>query len=87
MMYYRGIWHALRTITHEEGVFGLYKGLGATLLVWFDLNSGSVNNTFIFVLFGVHLTAFLCLMQGVGPNIAISFSVYESLRSSWQLHR
>ncbi|EXC19375.1 Mitochondrial substrate carrier family protein B [Morus notabilis] len=55
-MYYRGIWHALRTISCEEGIFGLYKGLGATLL-------------------------------GVGPNIAISFSVYESLRSSWQSHR
>lgn len=55
-MYYRGIWHALRTISCDEGIFGLYKGLGATLL-------------------------------GVGPNIAISFSAYESLRSSWQLHR
>ncbi|KAF4395657.1 uncharacterized protein LOC133030564 isoform X1 [Cannabis sativa] len=56
MIYYRGIGHALRTITSEEGILGLYKGLGATLL-------------------------------GVGPNIALSFSVYESLRSYWQLHR
>lgn len=31
--YYQGIWHALRTICRDEGVFGLYKGLGATLLV------------------------------------------------------
>lgn len=54
--YYRGIWHALRTISREEGLLGLYKGLGATLL-------------------------------GVGPSIAISFSVYETLRSSWQLQR
>ncbi|GAB4831851.1 hypothetical protein Ancab_005866 [Ancistrocladus abbreviatus] len=54
--YYRGIWHALHTISKEEGVFGLYKGLGATLL-------------------------------SVGPNIAISFSVYETLRSQWQLNR
>ncbi|KAL9388804.1 hypothetical protein Peur_017409 [Populus x canadensis] len=56
VIYYRGIWHALQTISREESVFGLYKGLGATLL-------------------------------GVGPSIAISFSVYESLRSFWQLHR
>ncbi|KAG6760165.1 hypothetical protein D5086_020603 [Populus alba] len=56
VIYYRGIWHALQTISREESVFGLYKGLGATLL-------------------------------GVGPSIAISFSVYESLRSYWQLHR
>lgn len=33
VIYYRGIWHALRTISKEEGVFGLYKGLRATLLV------------------------------------------------------
>ncbi|XP_038678872.1 mitochondrial substrate carrier family protein B-like isoform X2 [Tripterygium wilfordii] len=56
VMYYRGIWHALQTIRREEGVLGLYKGLGATLL-------------------------------GVGPNLAISFSVYECLRSLWQSNR
>uniref|UniRef100_A0A2P2LDJ7 Mitochondrial substrate carrier family protein B-like n=2 Tax=Rhizophora mucronata TaxID=61149 RepID=A0A2P2LDJ7_RHIMU len=56
VMYYRGIGHALQTITRDEGVLGLYKGLGATLL-------------------------------GVGPNIAISFSVYETLRSFWQSNR
>ncbi|XP_076923654.1 uncharacterized protein LOC143585854 [Bidens hawaiensis] len=56
VIYYKGIWHALRTISHEEGVFGLYKGLGACLL-------------------------------GVGPNLAISFSVYDTARSYWQLHR
>ncbi|KAF7132217.1 hypothetical protein RHSIM_Rhsim09G0169600 [Rhododendron simsii] len=54
--YYRGIWHALRTITREEGASGLYKGLGATLL-------------------------------GVGPNLAISFSVYDSLRTYWKSQR
>lgn len=54
--YYRGIWHALSTITREEGIFGLYKGLGACLL-------------------------------GVGPNLAISFSVYDTVRSYWQLQR
>ncbi|KAI3772698.1 hypothetical protein L6452_03890 [Arctium lappa] len=55
-IYYQGIRHALSTICREEGVFGLYKGLGATLL-------------------------------GVGPSIAISFSVYESLRSYWKSQR
>ncbi|KAL9998251.1 putative mitochondrial carrier domain superfamily [Helianthus debilis subsp. tardiflorus] len=48
--------HALRTISREEGIFGLYKGLSACL-------------------------------SGVGPNLAISFSVYGTARSYWQLHR
>ncbi|KAK9283054.1 hypothetical protein L1049_011282 [Liquidambar formosana] len=56
VIYYRGIWHALRIISREEGILGLYKGLGATLL-------------------------------GVGPSLAISFSVYDTLRSSWQSQR
>ena len=30
--YYTGIAHALRTITRDEGMLGLYRGLGATLL-------------------------------------------------------
>lgn len=55
-MYYRGIWHTINTICRDEGFFGLYKGLGATLL-------------------------------GVGPSIAMSFSVYEALRSYWRFHR
>ncbi|RAL52357.1 unnamed protein product [Cuscuta campestris] len=55
-MYYQGISHAISTICRDEGFFGLYKGLGATLL-------------------------------SVGPSIAISFSVYESLRSHWLAHR
>lgn len=55
-IYYQGIWHALRTICRDESFFGLYKGLGATLL-------------------------------GVGPSIAISFSVYETLRSYWHSQR
>lgn len=55
-IYYQGIWHAVRTICRDEGFFGLYKGLGATLL-------------------------------GVGPSIAISFSVYETLRSYWRSQR
>ncbi|XP_042512764.1 mitochondrial substrate carrier family protein B-like [Macadamia integrifolia] len=54
--YYKGIWHALRMISRDEGALGLYKGLGATLL-------------------------------GVGPSIAISFAVYETLRSVWQSQR
>ncbi|CAH9087626.1 unnamed protein product [Cuscuta europaea] len=55
-IYYQGISHAIHTICRDEGFFGLYKGLGATLL-------------------------------SVGPSIAISFSVYESLRSQWLAHR
>ncbi len=30
--YYTGIAHALRTIARDEGLLGLYRGLGATLL-------------------------------------------------------
>ncbi|CAM8963308.1 unnamed protein product [Rhodiola kirilowii] len=56
VIYYKGISHAFQTICKEEGILGLYKGLGATLL-------------------------------GVGPSIAISFSVYEALRSTWLAHR
>ncbi|RYR46289.1 hypothetical protein Ahy_A07g032024 isoform A [Arachis hypogaea] len=54
--YYSGIFNALQTISKEEGIFGLYKGLGTTLLT-------------------------------VGPSIAISFTVYESMRSYWQSNR
>ncbi|KAF3433623.1 hypothetical protein FNV43_RR24726 [Rhamnella rubrinervis] len=32
VMYYRGFCHALQTICRDEGIFGLYKGLGTTLL-------------------------------------------------------
>uniref|UniRef100_A0A0C9RP14 TSA: Wollemia nobilis Ref_Wollemi_Transcript_6983_2572 transcribed RNA sequence n=1 Tax=Wollemia nobilis TaxID=56998 RepID=A0A0C9RP14_9CONI len=56
VMYYRGITHSLYTILKDEGIKGLYKGLGATLL-------------------------------GVGPNIAISFCAYETLRSFWEFKR
>ncbi|KAL8539118.1 hypothetical protein ACS0TY_000926 [Phlomoides rotata] len=56
VIYYKGICHALHTISKEEGFLGLYKGLGAALL-------------------------------GVGPNLAISFSVYDTARSYWQLQR
>jgi hypothetical protein len=31
--YYKGIGHALGTIAKDEGLRGLYKGMGATLLV------------------------------------------------------
>lgn len=55
-IYYQGIGHALRTICRDEGFFGLYKGMGATLL-------------------------------GVGPSIAISFSVYEAIRTYWHSKR
>ncbi|CAN1135113.1 Mitochondrial substrate carrier family protein B [Linum perenne] len=55
-LYYRGIWHSFHTICKEEGFFGLYKGLGPTLL-------------------------------GVGPNLAIGFCVYESLKSFWETER
>ncbi|XP_074569976.1 uncharacterized protein LOC141826614 [Curcuma longa] len=55
-MYYKGISHALYAISRDEGIRGLYKGLGATLL-------------------------------GVGPNIAISYAAYETLRSQWQSER
>lgn len=54
--YYKGIGHALGTIRRDEGLKGLYKGMGATLL-------------------------------GVGPNIAINFCVYDTLKSFWNVRR
>lgn len=33
VMYYKGISHALATIARDEGLRGLYKGMGATLMV------------------------------------------------------
>lgn len=32
VIYYTGIWHTLRTISTDEGILGLYKGLGTTLV-------------------------------------------------------
>ncbi|KAJ0984048.1 hypothetical protein J5N97_002404 [Dioscorea zingiberensis] len=55
-VYYRGMSHALYAICRDEGVRGLYKGLGATLL-------------------------------GVGPSLAISFSVYDTSKSRWRSER
>lgn len=52
--YYKGVWGTLGRIVRDEGVLGLYKGMGATLL-------------------------------GVGPNIAINFCVYETLKARWLL--
>ena len=36
---------------------------------------------------GLIATVILGMMQGVGPSIAISFTVYEALRSSWRTQR
>lgn len=80
--YYNGIFHAVSTICIDEGVKGLYKGLGATLLVGHE-----PFNYITFDLFNVGSPLILLELQGVGPSIAISFSVYESLRSHWQMER
>ncbi|CAI7877014.1 unnamed protein product [Closterium sp. NIES-53] len=50
--YYKGIVGTLSTIVRDEGLLGLYKGMGATLL-------------------------------GVGPNLAINFCVYETVKANW----
>ena len=84
VIYYRGILHSFNTICKEEGFLGLYKGLGATLLVSFAVLS-LIRYRFILVtLFNILL---FLVMQGVGLSIAISFSVYESRRSFWQSRR
>lgn len=84
VMYYRGIWHALCTISKEEGASGLYKGLGATLLVHY-----MVFNPFLpdYLFHSVVWLLNLLMMQGVGPNLAISFSAYDTARTLWQSHR
>lgn len=43
VMYYKGISHALRTISRDEGILGLYKGLGATLLVCLSVTFSSID--------------------------------------------
>eukprot|EP00803_Ostreobium_quekettii_P003345 evm.model.scf_362EXC.13 EVM.evm.TU.scf_362EXC.13 scf_362EXC:76176-79333(-) len=50
--YYSGIIPTLQKIIRDEGVLGMYKGLGATLLQ-------------------------------VGPNLALNYCCYETLRSYW----
>lgn len=84
-MYYRGIWHAFHTICREEGFLGLYKGLGASLLVqlWFKCLYLQLHE----VAYYLPVFSASSVLQGVGPSIAISFSVYESLRSFWQSQR
>ncbi|KAJ7547481.1 hypothetical protein O6H91_08G088000 [Diphasiastrum complanatum] len=54
--YYNGIIHTLITISRDEGLKGIYRGMGTTLL-------------------------------GVGPNIAINFAAYETLKSTWLSQR
>ncbi|CAL2268204.1 unnamed protein product [Prunus armeniaca] len=83
-LYYRGIGHAFHTICREEGFLGLYKGLGATLLVCFIMNLHILR---CFILLTLISIWFILVAQGVGPSIAISFSVYEALRSFWQSER
>ncbi|KAK3445190.1 hypothetical protein EUGRSUZ_B02725 [Eucalyptus grandis] len=84
-VYYRGIWHAFNTICREEGFLGLYRGLGATLLVrlWFKCLYLQIRE----VTYYLPVYPASSVLQGVGPSIAISFSVYESLRSFWQYQR
>ncbi|KAK4796146.1 hypothetical protein SAY86_028472 [Trapa natans] len=84
-VYYRGLFHAFHTIYKEECIFGLYKGLGPTLLVSYHLTSSQIYGV-IWVL-TCTMFFFLTSMQGVGPTIAINFSVFESLRSFWLSHR
>ncbi|CAI5985577.1 unnamed protein product [Closterium sp. NIES-64] len=60
--YYKGIVGTLSTIVRDEGLLGLYKGMGATLLV---------------------CACLFLLWLGVGPNLAINFCVYETVKANW----
>lgn len=53
---YRGIGHAFHKISMEEGLLGLYHGIGSTLCV-------------------------------TVPNLAINFSIYETLKEKLRAHR
>lgn len=59
-------------------------------LYWYALSEShhSVPFFLILILFFYNTKYQLLLVtQGVGPSIAISFSVYEALRSFWQSER
>lgn len=54
-IYYTGIGNAFKTIFRDEGLRGLYKGIGGSL-------------------------------AQVGPNLALNYCAYETLRSYWLAH-
>lgn len=58
-------------------------------LYWYAsyVSQHSVLFFFIFLFFYNTKYQLLLVTQGVGPSIAISFSVYEALRSFWQSER
>ncbi|KAJ6922420.1 mitochondrial substrate carrier family protein B-like [Populus alba x Populus x berolinensis] len=89
-IYYRGILHAFHTICREEGFLGLYKRTWSNITCKLLLHISILYLSFPFASpFLSNLTANMdtFVLQGVGPIIAISFSVYESLRSFWQSKR
>jgi hypothetical protein len=65
---------------------GLYKGvLVPTLLVWtFGISWSSSSISFFVLLYAIW---WFFVTHGVGPSIAISFSVYETLQYYWLLER
>ncbi|KAL6131534.1 hypothetical protein ACLB2K_069909 [Fragaria x ananassa] len=71
VMYYQGIGHALRTISRDE-----------------VLPCRRVGTYRVAVSVSVSVQHRLgATLLGVGPSIAISFTVYETLRSYWQAQR
>ncbi|KAG6600028.1 Mitochondrial substrate carrier family protein B, partial [Cucurbita argyrosperma subsp. sororia] len=63
--------------------FSFRDHMSANLLVHF-LGGGLAGFTAASTTYPLDLVRTRLAAQGVGPNIAISFSVYESLRSFWQ---
>ncbi|KAG6393500.1 hypothetical protein SASPL_147742 [Salvia splendens] len=68
------------------GVEGQGESIGADLCVRL-LGGGLAGVTAASATYPLDLVRTRLTAQGVGPNLAISFSVYDTARSYWQLHR
>ncbi|EXB36704.1 Mitochondrial substrate carrier family protein B [Morus notabilis] len=64
-----------------------YKGNASTDLFVHFVGGGMAGITAASATYPLDLVRTRLAAQGVGPSIAISFSVYETLRSYWQSHR
>lgn len=77
VIYYISISHGLCTIRREEDVFELY------MVPYKVFNPFLLDQQFCYVVCLLHLVT----LPGVGPNMAISFSVYDTGSTLWHFHQ